>query len=866
MIYRSLLLSTVLTYSAFASSDSTQVLRDSLKNSLLVQPASTHTFRQVIRREDFNAGLFADPLQLIQGKTMGLWIVQPNGDPAQRLETYSPGYSSAARNLSPMIIVDGVPNRPLSSLQPQDIDSIVVLRDAAALRAYGSRGLNGVLFIATRRPTEARLSASYLVQTAFESPARYQNLMSASQWRQYAPRFTNFYPASDGGSDTDWQRQVSRGVVNTNHLVTLGSTFQNGDISAAVGYLDRTGTIEKTGVGRFTSRLDGTYGLWHNRIKLTGSAWYANSREQQMAPGLADAVQQANPTINSTVRTKTILPVNVQFRSPFTIIDSVANETTTSYTGYRFAASVNPVPNLLISVQHVNSGFDATQNTLDQRLAQVSPYLFDTKTEAERQYRIELANRVNAGINSYKATVGTTDFTFQYNLPVKRSQINTWFNYTNNSIEGSYFVYGRMSTGYSASLSTDANPSFWNSFAAGLDYSLRNKFFLNLAYRQENYLESAIRSNRLGTNKSPATFPIVSLRWQPRPSLFVEYVWTKAEPLHASALHLEGDHPLNLLSRQFRTAQLPAQELFFQQVGRINWTSKGWNTNLEYIGSDKKTIGYVPATIAGQEILASASYTVRQHGINLQTGGIVVSRPNLSVNTSFVAGFLRTLIINWQGHGFIPLYNYAAAEPYSPFTSYVGYVMSFDAAGNVKQEDLNGDGDTDIADQKRVGSVYPTVTLGWSTSVNWRRLRATMLWRGSLGGAVQAPPARILSFYNGYRDLKLGDKNYLEELVALRASGSYSDDVIFSRTNTLNLQSTDHLRLDNLAVTYELTFNKLPINVGVFAQNLLTITKFPGNDPERSAYALDYSNSSAFYPRPRVVGLSAQIAWQRPKK
>lgn len=860
MSYRLLLLSTLFTYPAFAKSDTTLIPRDSLKHSLLVQPASPHTFSQVIRRENFNAGLFADPIQLIQGKTMGLWIVQPNGDPSQRLETYSPGFSSAARNLSPMIIIDGVPNRPLSSVHPQDIDSIVVLRDAAALRAYGSRGLNGVLLVATQRPTTARISASYLVQTAFESPARYQNLLSAAQWRQYAPRFREFKPAYDGGSDTDWQRLVSRGVVNTNHLVTLGSTFRNGDVSAAVGYLDRAGTIEKTGIGRFTSRLDGTYGFWRNRIRLTGSVWYANSREQQMPAGLANAIQRANPTIGSAVRTE-VIPL---FINPLSIIDSTANETTTSYTGYRFAASVNPLPNLLISVQHATSGFDATQNNLDQRLTPVKPYLFDVTTDAERQSRIELADRVNAGLNTYKAAVGTTDFTFQYSLPVKKSQINTWFNYTTNRIEGNYFVYGRTNTGYFINQVTDGNPSFWNGFAAGLDYSLRNKFFLNLAYRQESYLESPIRSNRLGVmDKLPAAFPIVSLRWQPKSSLFVEYVWTKAEPLHASVFQLEGDNPFNLLSRQFMTIQSPAQELFFQQVGRVNWAFKKWNTTLEYIGSDKKTVGYTP-NLSGQRPFSMVSYTVRQHGINLQTGGVVLSRPNLSINTSVVAGFLRTLVIRSQGYS--PPTEHANAEPYSPFIGYVGYVMSFDAAGIANLEDTNGDGQTDIADRRRIGSVYPTVTLGWSTSLNWRRLRATMLWRGSLGGSVLSPALLYLDLYNGYRAIKLGNRDYLDALIAASPNRNNFDDTAFVRPNNLRLQSTDHFRLDNLSVTYELLFNKLPINVGVFTQNLLTITKFPGNDPERSAYALDYSSSSAFYPRPRVVGLSAQITWQRSKR
>jgi hypothetical protein len=727
--------------------------------------------------------------------------------------------------------------------------------------------LNGVLLIATRRPKEAGLSANYSVQTAVESPARYQNLLSAAQWRQYAPRLTDFNQTSDGGGDTDWQKQVAKIVLNTNHLLTLGRAFHNGNTSVAVGYLDRTGVIEKTGVGRFSSRLDGNYGLWRNRIKLTGSAWYANSQEQQMAPGLADAIQQANPTISSTVRTKIIPPYSSRFSSPLNILDSVANETNVVYTGYRFAVSVNPVPNLLISIQHTNSGFDANQNALDRRLAPVNPYLFDTKTEAEKQYRIDLANRVNAGVNSYKTALGTTDFTFQYNLPIKRSQISTWFNYTNNRIEGSYFMYGRTNTGYFVNQSNGAAPAFWNSFAAGLDYSLRNKFFLNVAYRQENYLESPIRSNRLGINKSPATFPIVSLRWQPKPAFFVEYVWTKAEPLHASVLHLEGDNPLNLLSRQLITAQLPAQELFFQQVGRLNLALKGWNTTLDYIRSDKKTIGYVPVNIPRQGTLVGVSYTVRQHGVNVQTSGTVISRPNLSVTTSIVAGFLRTLNVKSSGYSFVPLDDYVAAEPYSPFISYVGYVMSFNAAGNVQQDDTNGDGQADIADRKRIGSIYPTVTLGWSTSVNWRRLRATMLWRGSLGGAILSPTVRNLNFANGYHDLKLGNKDYLEQLIASRVNGRYTVDgeTAFTRTNNLRLQSTDHLRLDNLAVTYELTVNRIPINVGVFAQNLLIITKFPGNDPERSSYDLDYSSSSAFYPRPRVVGLSAQIAWQRIK-
>jgi hypothetical protein len=858
-----ILFASLLTLPAWASSDSTKRIVDTLKYSLLVHPVSSHTFRQVIKREEFNQGLFQDPLQLIQGKTLGLWMIQPNGDPTGQLETYSPGFSSTALNSYPLIVIDGIPNRLLSSVHPQDIDSVVVLRDAAALRAYGSRGLNGVLLIATRKPQQglAGIQVNYSAKTTVENPAHYQNLFSSDQWRQYAPRWPTSVALYDGEANTNWQREISRTVVNTDQLLTLSGALPKGDASLSVGYLTKNGVIKTTGLKRLTTRLDATYRWWGDRLKVVGSGWLTTSAEQPMPTALAQAVKEANPTIAPSVR-NLLFPSRIPFVNPLSVLDSVRHDTHTNQQGYRVALYLTPVPNLLVSAQQTFNRFQSNSNSLDtrQKPASVDWIMTSGLSEVEKQRILATVDRVNAGDNYYSINLSTTDLALQYRLSFKRIGVTSWAHFTSNRDLSNLFVAQRLEdSGYWAYFLENRPSSTFTELGAGIDLSFYQKLFLHVAYRQENGSPTLSRRD----NEDQTRFPIFSVRYQPISRLFAEYTWSKAEPNHASGIFLNSTLPNSLLDINRTPIPSYLHELFFQQVGRLGCHPKWGQLTLEYSHTDKHTRSLnVSGIPIGTRPLYD--YTVQSRMANVQLDIDLLRRSDFTLQSSLIASYLTTKVNHHipQYQPIIP----EAIEPYSPFKSYYGYRI--DQMGNTfKRQDQNGDGQFTLSDQTIIGQPYPSVTLGWSTYLAWKRLSVGLVWRASFGGSILVPVENslFLSFRNWYKGFTVAGQDYIDGLIALRNNPTDPDAYsAYNWTNNLLLQSTNVVRLDNVSISYRFQFGSLPLRLDLFGQNLVRFSSYPGVDPERSFKDMNYGSPSSFYYKPRVIGLGLAVELRRP--
>lgn len=243
-----------------------------------------------VNSKDFNGGVIASPEQLIQGRAAGVQITSASGEPGAGINIRIRGTSSVRNGNNPLFVVDGVPlggggsiagnesgigataaRNPLNFLNPNDIESITVLKDASETAIYGSRGANGVVLITTKKGSAGQSSLSYDVSLGFSTIANKYDLLSGSEfvdaWQSYNPGVDP--SAIDFGGDTDWQDELFRTGVSHNHNVTFGGGTEAGSYRFSVGYSNQQGIVKESGLQRLTARFNGDRKFWNDRLRIS---------------------------------------------------------------------------------------------------------------------------------------------------------------------------------------------------------------------------------------------------------------------------------------------------------------------------------------------------------------------------------------------------------------------------------------------------------------------------------------------------------------------------------------------------------------------------------------------------------------------
>ena len=186
-----------------------------------------------ISAKDFKKGVVTSAEQLLQGKVAGLSLVQGSGDPAAGASMKLRGGTSLSAGNSPLVVVDGISGVDFNSVQPSEIVSIDVLKDASASAIYGSRGANGVIIVTTNRTTTTEIkSVSYSGYMGVASVAKHVDMLSASQWRGYV-RDNNILNATDFGANTDWQKELEQTGISQSHNLYFNSGNANSGYRAS---------------------------------------------------------------------------------------------------------------------------------------------------------------------------------------------------------------------------------------------------------------------------------------------------------------------------------------------------------------------------------------------------------------------------------------------------------------------------------------------------------------------------------------------------------------------------------------------------------------------------------------------------------
>ena len=463
-----------------------------------------------VKAEDFTVGKVGDAADLIKGKVAGLSIAKGSGDPNATSAIRLRGVISVNGSTTPLILIDGVEG-DLSTVAPENIEVIDVLKDASAAAIYGTRGANGVILITTKTgKREAHTTASYSGYVSASQFGKKLDFMTAEDVRAGKTNFT------DKGYDTDWLDAISRTGFTHNHNFNISGGTKQTTYSADFTYRKEDGVIMNTYAEDIRMRFDVSHWMLNDMLKVNLNMvkkWHKNSATNATATDQSNIYRQAiarNPTApiyNEDGSYNEDFGVNYYYNPVGMLEERLGNYT---YEETRAAGNITFEPikgwqtNLMLATSRFGA-HDKGYNTSDyygNQLNQWTGYAYHTNSESF-QNNLELTSKydLNVGKHRMNAMVG---YSYQY---YKYEQ-----NYANNyNFPTDFFQWNNLGIGQAlkegkAGMGSSASENTLIGFFARVSYAYDNRYNLLVSVRREG-------SSKFGDNNKWGTFPSASLGW-----------------------------------------------------------------------------------------------------------------------------------------------------------------------------------------------------------------------------------------------------------------------------------------------------------------------------------------------------------------
>ena len=209
-----------------------------------------------IKADDLNRGAITDVGQLMQGKVPGLNI-SASGDPNRPAAVVLRGASTLNSSQSPFYVIDGIPGADISTIAPDDIASIDILKDAAATAIYGNRAANGVIMVTTKRGKKGQVQVAYNGYVGMEKVSNKLDMMDAPTLKAFlAKNGQSLSPSDDKGANTNWQDEIEKSsAISHNHNLSIGGGSEHSNYSASINYVNKQGIIKGSDLSRVIARL-----------------------------------------------------------------------------------------------------------------------------------------------------------------------------------------------------------------------------------------------------------------------------------------------------------------------------------------------------------------------------------------------------------------------------------------------------------------------------------------------------------------------------------------------------------------------------------------------------------------------------------
>lgn len=854
-----------------------------------------------VKSKDFNKGLVSSPEQLINGKVSGVQIMSNSGSASAGSTIRVRGGASLNASNDPLIVLDGVPleqggisgnsSNFLSMINPSDIESMTVLKDASSTAIYGSRASNGVIIITTKKGQQGAVKVNFNTTNSLQTRAQMVDMLSRDEFVNVINQYgTDNQKSLLGTANTDWNDEVYRTAFGTdNNLSVSGSIDKWLPFRVSVGYYNQSGLVRKDNVERWTGNVVLTPSFFQDHLKLTINAKGTLNNNSFNNGGAVWAAATFNPTIpvysgndkyggyNEALDADGY-PVNAGVRNPRGLVDLYDSKSKVS----RFIGSmdvdykVHFLPDLKL---HATVGADyakgdgtvyvpayAAQSYNKDESLGGSDYKYGPQKNENRLLTL-YANYAKY-FEDIKSNVDLiAGYDYQY-----------W-----KSTTPLYYTKSAAGTNLSTVKASDYRHVML-SYYGRINYSFDGKYLLTATVRRD-------ASSRFSKDTRWGTFPSVALGWT-----LTEEPWLKNQKV-LSNLKLRASYGVtgqqegigNYNYLPVYTSSVTGAEAFINgqyintyrpeaYVSDLKWeTTTSWNFGLDFGFLDGRIGGAIDFyTRKTKDLLASVptaagtnfSKTILTNVGNVDSKGIEVSLNatpiqtkdwewNLSYNFTWQNMKVKNLSLIKGGNQTnvkvgpsIDAYQFQVlSEGYEPYMFYV-YHQLYDSKTGKPIEgayaDLNNDGEINDADLYRYHSPAPKYIMGLSTSLRYKQLTLGMSFRANIDNYV----------YNG-----MGMSTGAFETVSYNNSQLNNLNTSFLKTgfktrqylSDYYVENASFLKLDNLSLSYNVgKINKwASLTVSAMVQNVFTITGYSGTDPE-----VPNGMDNSFYPRPRTYSVS----------
>ncbi|MBN1598870.1 MAG: TonB-dependent receptor [Bacteroidales bacterium] len=878
-----------------------------------------------LKEEDLNKGFTGTPEDLFKGRVAGVRIQSNSGEPGAASQIRIRGVNSIRTNQQPLFVVDGVPldmqniepesamNRgsatsPFQYINPDDIASIDILKDASASAIYGSRGANGVILITTKSGEAGKTAVTYSGSFSLSKIPKIIDVLDADEFIAarddiYEGTGNEEYTEYHYGANTNWQEEVLRTAKSQKHHLSFTGGVGESSYYGSVGYLKQEGILKNSDLENFNARFNLTQKALNDRINVQTNLTVSNIKqhrlpimEQTGAPGdlLIQAIQ-ANPTMPVYDTTGEYFQMRGIY-NPVAMLDYDRNETKTTRVIGSFTPSVEILKNL---VYKVNIGIDHSNSIRRE----------------DRYSDLQDANGMaNSSIRQHAINNYVIENTMNYSLTLANNHIiNVLAGHSYQKVLTEYM--GTWSTNVqndeqlrpSYNIETaDENPSYsgatldeMQSYFGRVHYSFMGKYLLTASLRRDG-------SSKFGENNKYGNFPSFAAAWTLSEEGFIRSLnifdnlkiragWGKIGNSEIG----RGHSSFALDSNPFSTGILngTTDDVIYGLVltrttnRDIQWeATASTNVGIDFgvlnnrvYGSvdiyNKKTENMLLRVNAKQpaptpyQIVNLKDGEVTNKGVEISLSGVVLSKSDMSLtltgnftrNRNEMNGLKITRIMTGaaNGQGMSDVNVQAITNGY-PINEFYGYrFLGWDEEGFGIYQQGTPDPETGEAEDTLVylGSPHPDFFWGLNIEFRYKIFTLTAFLEGVQGQLIYNNTANSIATMGNLNNARNTFPSTVE------TGENVDNDIRFSNRF---LEDGSYIRLSDVTLSCAVPVEKIKaisqLNLFVKGTNVLLITDYTGYDPEiNSDASVDEVNSinvdNSSYPKARTITFGANITF-----
>lgn len=858
-----------------------------------------------VSSKNFQQGTITTPEQLIAGKVAGVQITVNGGAPGSGSVIRIRGGASLNASNDPLIVIDGVPlagntisgvANPLSLINPNDIETFTVLKDANATAIYGSRASNGVILITTKKGQHGAPSVSFSSVNSIATVAKKVDVLTADEVRDYISKNApDALKALVGTANTNWQDEIFRNAPTTDNNLTFAGSYKDMPYRVSAGYLNQSGTLITDNMQRGSAALSLSPKFFDKHLKVDLNLKGSLSGSQFANQDAISSAVQFNPTqpVNVAgspyggyyewIRPDGILNPNAP-RNPVSLIrmkDDHGN-TARSFGNLQLDYSFHFLPELHLNV---NAGYDVSQGKGSVFIPANAAMSFSTRGNYN-QYKADVSNKVLEAYLNYTKDIASI-----------KSNINVtagYGYYANKTTTHNFATYEADSTTVKTTpkFPFDRPENKLLSYYGRLIYTLNSKYILSGTIRTDG-------SSRFSEDQRWGVFPSVAFTWRLNEEGFLKNVTALSDLKLRLSYGVTGQQDgianysyLANYNTSINEAMYRMGDTYYYMNApvaydqNIKWeTTETYNAGLDFgllngriNGSldvyKKKTrdlLSVIPIPIGSNfsnQLLTNVG-NVEANGVEFALNAKPILKRDFVWDLGFNITYNQTKIKNLtatQNADYMTQVGgitgstgntiQAHAINRTPF-SYLVYKQVYDQDGkplNGVYADMDGDGVITEGDKYFYHAPLPKFTLGFSTSFNYKKWTLSTVLRSNLGNYIYDNVSSNLASRTVIMDATSGVVN---NVVRDFLNTGFTANQYFS---DYYIHNASFLKMDNLGLAFNagniLKNGKMNLTVNANVQNVFVISNYKGVDPE-SHSGIDYK----FYPRPRtyVIGLNVNF-------